>query len=131
MIGLLFHESYSVSININNIRNNKGHIRLSVFTSEESFENRKPIMKKSYRKHNIQNNKLKATVHLKSGIYGISILDDEDDDKKMKYNFLGMPTEGFGFAAYYHSSMKKPKFDDFKFLIEDKPLNFSSKMRYL
>jgi uncharacterized protein (DUF2141 family) len=55
---------------------------------------------------------------LEPGIYGLSLLDDENKDGKMEYNFLRLPREGFGFSDYYHTGFTKPKFDSFKFNID-------------
>jgi uncharacterized protein (DUF2141 family) len=55
---------------------------------------------------------------LEPGIYGLSLLDDENSNGKMEYNFLGIPKEGFGFSDYYHKGLKRPKFESFKFSID-------------
>jgi uncharacterized protein (DUF2141 family) len=56
---------------------------------------------------------------MEAGIYGLSLLDDENNNGNMEYNFLGIPKEGFGFSDYYHTGLTKPKFDAFKFSIDE------------
>ena len=41
------------------------------------------------------------------------MLDDENDDGKMNYNFLGAPKEGYGFCNYEHTGFGKPDFSNF------------------
>jgi len=81
---------------------------------------------------NMNNGKLKATVYLPEGTYGIAVLDDKNKDNEMNYTMLGMPKEGFGFANYYHSGFSYPKFSDFAFQhqkAKNKPATV--KLRYL
>jgi len=80
----------------------------------------------------MNNGKLKATVYLPEGTYGIAVLDDKNKDNEMNYTMLGMPKEGFGFANYYHSGFSYPKFSDFAFQhqkAKNKPATV--KLRYL
>jgi len=56
---------------------------------------------------------------LEPGTYGLTLLDDENMSSLMEYNFIGIPKEGFGFSDYYHTGIKKPKFDQFKFTIKE------------
>ena len=57
-------------------------------------------------------------MNLDSGTYGISVLDDENVNNRMDYNFIGIPKEGFGFSNYFHTGLSKPHFDKFKFEIK-------------
>jgi uncharacterized protein (DUF2141 family) len=57
-------------------------------------------------------------IQLESGIYGASLLDDENDNGKMDYNLLGIPKEGFGFSNYYHTGFSKPKMQAFQFEVK-------------
>ncbi len=69
---------------------------------------------------------------LDPGIYGLSLLDDENSNGKMEYNFFGIPKEGFGFSDYYHTGITKPKFDAFKFSIDkDQTKRITIRIRYM
>ena len=78
------------------------------------------------------NGMLKTTIEIESGVYGLSILDDENSDAKMEYNMVGMPKEGFGFSNYYHSGFTKPNYKQFLVNInpsEKSPIVFQ--LRYI
>ena len=67
---------------------------------------------------------------LKPGVYGISVLDDENKDGEMKYNWFGIPKEGYGFSNFYHTGITKPNFKDFDFIVGEKDKIVQVKMKY-
>lgn len=108
-------KSHTITVQIGNIRNSKGRIQLQVYKNQETFGKETPWKEYYVSKEAMKNNMLVYKIsELESGTYGISILDDEDKNKKMKYSWM-MPDEGFGFSDYYHVGMSRPKFEDFKF----------------
>jgi len=122
----------NVEVRVTGIRNNKGSIIISVFKNQASFEKEKPFLSKKFDKKEIHNEQLIAKFYLEEGIYGFALLDDENNDAKMEYSFLGIPQEGFGFSNYYHSGFTKPKFETFKLEINKQIINKSTmKIRYM
>lgn len=119
-----------VNVTVTNIRSEKGNLVLHVFKDQQSFKDSKPLKKVKYTKTALANGTVKFTITLEPGTFGLSIMDDENNNSKMDYNMIGMPKEGFGFSDYYHTSMTRPTFSDFKFDLKgDK--NVIMKMRYL
>ncbi len=107
--------NHTVTVQIGNIRNSKGRIQLQIYKNQETFAKETPWKEYYVSKDDMKNKMLVYKISdLESGIYGISILDDEDKNKKMKYSWM-LPDEGFGFSDYYHVGMSRPKFEDFKF----------------
>lgn len=106
-----------VEATIKGIKSSKGHIAVMVFTDSKSYEDKKPAHKLKYPKKSMVNGNMKIVLDLQPGVYGISLLDDENDNNKMDYNMVKMPKEGFAFSDFYLSGFTKPVFDDFKFEI--------------
>ena len=121
----------SLIVEITGIRNRTGNICFAVFVDEAGFDKEQAYYEKNYSKSNIKNGKLTLRLKLKPGVYGISILDDENKDGEMRYNLIGVPKEGFGFSNYYHTGFKKPKFENFSFRISDKDKKVVVKMKYM
>jgi len=120
----------SVSIKINEIESTKGNIQVSVFVNQKDFENKKPYMKKVFpKKDYLKNGVFQCDFNLPNGTYGIVILDDENADGQMDYNFFKMPKEGYGFSNFIHESLSKPKFSDFQFTL-NKNQEFNIVLRY-
>ena len=107
----------NVKVVIEGMRSKKGKIVLAVFKDQEGFKARKPVKRIVLDKSELEGNEI--VFSLDKGIYGISILDDENDNDKMDYNFFGLPKEGFGFSNYYHEGFSKPHFDQFKFEVKN------------
>ncbi|MCC5923303.1 MAG: DUF2141 domain-containing protein [Crocinitomicaceae bacterium] len=122
----------TITMNVDNLRNNKGQIIVAVFEDDASFQAEKPKYDKVFDKKSMKNAKLKIRFSLPPGTYAITLVDDENKNNEMDYNFFGIPKEGFGFSNYYHEGMSKPKFQQFKFHVKKgEKKTITSKMRYM
>ena len=127
-----FAQTFTLHVNITNIRNTKGKMQVQIFKNQEDFDNAAPwksvlIVKATTMKGNTITYDVTG---IPAGTYGIAILDDENTDTKMNYSFM-LPTEGFGFSNYYHTAWSKPKFDSFKFTVNAADVNINIKVRYV
>ena len=87
-----------IKVNIYNLRNNKGHVLISLFKDGKGYPD-KPDKAFKIDKATISNNKAELFFkELPPGNYAISILHDQNDDQKMNTNFFGLPKEGYGFS---------------------------------
>lgn len=107
----------TIPIIVKNIKNSKGRLSIGVFKDATSFEEEKPHKIILVSKKDLVNGTLKSSIEIEVGVYGLSILDDENSDYKMEYNMIGMPKEGFGFSNYYHTGFTKPNFKQFLVVI--------------
>ncbi len=65
------------------------------------------------------------------GTYAIAIMHDENDNKKLDKNFLGVPTEGYGVSNDHTHAMSAPTWDESKFVVErGKNLTMSVPLHY-
>lgn len=122
----------NVEITISNIRSEKGQILLAVFKNQREFNTENPSFQYKISKEKLNNETLIVKIDIPDGCWGISVLDDQNNNNKMDYSIINIPKEGFGFSNYYHTGLSKPKFDDFKFTIEKNTKNkICIKIRYL
>lgn len=121
----------TVTLHFMDIKSASGCLQYGIYTNEEEFRNEKPIKLHKVAKTALKDGKLIAALQLPAGIYGISILDDENFNGLMDYNFVGMPREGFAFSNYYHSGLSRPKFQQFKFEVRSETLHLDCKFRYI
>ncbi|MEJ6615612.1 MAG: DUF2141 domain-containing protein [Crocinitomicaceae bacterium] len=106
---------HTLTVQITNIRNSKGRIQLQIYRNQAAYSKQTPWRVKYVSKDDLKNKTLVYSIpSLESGVYGIAILDDEDQNTKMKYSWL-MPDEGFGFSDFYLTGLSSPDFEDFKF----------------
>jgi uncharacterized protein (DUF2141 family) len=121
-----------VEITVTGIRSDKGQIAVGVFLDDKSFQAEKAFLEYQFPKQEISGGVMTFSIGLKPGVYGLSLLDDEDSDRQMKYGMLGIPREGFGFSGYYHTGFTKPAFDAFSFTVEaGRTKKITVRMRYI
>lgn len=124
--------SQTITMEIDNLRNNKGQIIVAIFEDYATFQEETPKYDKVFSKKSTKDGKLTIRFSLPPGTYAITLVDDENKNKEMDYNFIGLPKEGFGFSDYYHSGMSKPKFHQFKFTVrKGEQKTVQSTIRYI
>jgi len=119
-ICLLFsfsQEKTILDIEITNIRNRNGVIRLSVYTGPTQYPYH-PVKTYEIKKDSVVNGIIHTCLKdLSPGQYGLCFLDDENRTGQMESNFFGIPLEGFGFANNPKLFLKKPEYDRIVFKI--------------
>ena len=119
-ISFSYGQEKNVRIEVESIRSNKGQVILALFKTEEQFEEEEPFKSIVLDKSSIKNGILSVNVDLPVGQYGISLLDDENENKLMDYSFFGIPEEGFGFSNFVHTGFSKPDLEVFTISIQNK-----------
>jgi len=124
--------SQTLDVCIKNIHGMNGQICVAVFADEAGFEAEKTVWRTICPKSKVVNGELHMKIHMQPGKYGLSVLDDENENRKMDYKLFGIPREGFGFSNYYQKPLRKPVFDDFSFVVEKNvTMQITIMMRYL
>ena len=125
--------SQTLHVTIKNIQAPaKGIIRIAIFSNEKGYRAEKDFIAANYEKKNLKNGTMTVEIPVKKGVYGITVLDDENNNGQMDYNLLGIPKEGFGFSNFKLTKMRKPKFEDFSFQVEEKQVkDIVVSMRYM
>ncbi len=113
-----FLSAQLLDVHISNIRNTKGQLCLAIFASEDEFKVEKPCWRLYCDKKEVHNGEFSIQIPFREGNWGFSLLDDENSNGKMEYNFIGMPREGFGFSNYELKGLHRPVFDDFCFQLK-------------
>lgn len=133
LIGGIFQvKAQKLEVLVKDIRSSNGAIVVGIYTNQESFAEEEVFLEKKIKKSSLSNGQLKFEISLPPGTYGLALLDDEDDDDEMNYNFFGIPEEGFGFSDYYHTGLSRPKFDSFEFTVnENNTTMVTVKMKYM
>ncbi len=91
----------NITMNISGLQSAKGQVIIQVFKDHQSFVAEQPYKIFRYSKKVVKNGALTAHCDLQPGAtYGRALLDDENGNGVMDYNFLKIPKEGFGFSDY-------------------------------
>ncbi len=89
-------EKGELHITVHKIKTDSGSIRVALFRDEESF------LEKEWTSKSVPVNGHESVTiefnELPEGVYGISVFHDENDNEELDTNFIGIPTEPFGFG---------------------------------
>lgn len=122
----------NIDLVITGIKESKGNIKLSIYVDEKSYQEDKPLRMMKMSKAGMVKGVLTEKLTLEPGVYGMALLDDENLNGEMDFNFMHMPVEGFAFSNFYLTGLKRPHFEDFDFKIEKgQKLLITMKLRYL
>lgn len=106
-------ETVDLKIIITNIQALKGNIQLGVFNNPKTFLEKGKAYKSFSRK--VTNDSLVIEFKdVEKNSYAISVYQDKNLDDKCNLNFLGIPTEPYGFSKNFKPKFSKPTFDDCK-----------------
>jgi hypothetical protein len=95
------------------------HATAHAQTVELTIKKEQPCKQLKFVKTNSVKGVLTVKFGLEPGIVGFALLDDENSNGKMDYNFIRYPLEGFGFSNYYHKGFTKPNLDEFSFKLTE------------
>lgn len=90
----------------------EGTVYLTLFDKAEGFPSkRKEAI--TYRVKKVKSKTVKVVFdNVKYGNYAIAVWHDQNDNKKLDKNWLGVPNEGFGASRDAKGKMGPPKFKD-------------------
>lgn len=111
IIGFLtLSKPLAVTIEIKELKNSKGQILLELSDADKN-------VLKGYT-HEIQNGQCIITLDgLKPGKYAFKYFHDENSNKKLDTNLIGIPKEGFGFSNNAKGKFGPPSFEKMIFKI--------------
>ncbi|MCF8369352.1 MAG: DUF2141 domain-containing protein [Bacteroidales bacterium] len=104
-----------IVVKVIGLRNDNGSVGITLFNSAEGFpmDFNKAIRKKYIE---IKNNTVETTFKdVPEGAYAIAVYHDEDNDRKMDTNFLGIPKEGTGSSNNPKPRMGPPVYTNCQF----------------
>lgn len=107
---------HSLTVNISNLKPSKGNLEIGLFNKAAGFLKEGLQYKKKTVKAAV-NSQTVTFENLPSGEYALAIFQDENLNKKCDTNFLGVPTEGFGFSNNFKPTISAPNFNQTKFTV--------------
>lgn len=115
-IGAPLAQAADLAITVTDVRVQQGSLRIAVVDSEAGWSDGGTPVAGTVRK--TQGGE--ETFHfsgLAPGRYAVMVMHDQNDNGKLDSNFMGMPTEGYGFSNN-PAEMRKPTFEEARFELE-------------
>jgi len=104
---------------ITNIKDIRGHIEIGLYNDPNVF----PEVNKQYKVYyfKVTSNTMKYTIKgLKNDNYALAIFHDANSDTICNKNFMGIPTEDYGFSNNIRPFLSPPSFEDAVIHLDDK-----------
>ncbi|WP_376697264.1 DUF2141 domain-containing protein [Wenzhouxiangella sp. EGI_FJ10305] len=113
------------------IKNSTGTVACALFDAPEGFPTEFLRHATRIMMMKIEDTKGRCDfLNIEPGTYALAVIHDENMDGKMDTNWLGAPTEGYGFSAKAKISMSAPSFEDASFSYDGKDLNLTIGLTY-
>jgi uncharacterized protein (DUF2141 family) len=95
---------------VEGLRDNNGRVGCSLFNGPDGFprDKAKEFRGMWTRKHN--HVAVCDFTGVPSGTYAVTVLDDSNTNGKMDFNFIGLPTKGYGFSNDAKATLTPPSF---------------------
>lgn len=116
-VGFGFSQTANLTIIIKGIQNPIGTMNFAVYDDAENYDNSKDyFVGKSIPVESLEFEYVFQDMPY--GNYAISLFHDEDENKELNTNWIGMPKELFGFSNDAKAKMGPPDFEDASFEIK-------------
>ena len=124
-------ECPGIHVDILNIKNSTGTIGCALFESPEGF----PFAFMRFATHiivlKIQDTKARCDfVDIPPGTYALGVIHDENMNGELDTNWLGIPTEGYGFSNEAKATLSPPAFSAAAFSYEGQDMSLSIRLDY-
>ena len=114
-LGLInFAQTGAIEVKIYGIENNNGIVMIGLYNSEADF----PDFDKGYTgaaPEADENGVTYTFIDIPAGKYALAVWHDEDKDKALDKNMLGIPRESYGFSNNKFGTFGPPDFKDAAF----------------
>lgn len=105
---------------IEGIKNAKGQVKVGLEKTAEEFD-QGPLHEARYRGETVASKEGRIEVRFRDvpyGTYAIKSFHDEDGNGQLNTNFMGIPTEDYGFSNNARGTMGPAKFQDARFELD-------------
>jgi uncharacterized protein (DUF2141 family) len=118
-----------IRVSVSNLRNVNGLVGVALFRTNKGFPDKTEgaIEGKSF---SAKAGEEIVFDNLPYGTYAISVLHDENGNRKMDKNFIGIPKEGFGTSNNPKIRRGPPSFDESRVTLDRKNLDLKIDMNY-
>ena len=106
----------SITVTVEEIRDG-GTLEVALYNSAESWDGDEPM---SFDRAEPVDGRVTLTFDgLEAGEYAIRIYHDENADRQFNMNFMGVPTEGYGFSNNPFPRFRGARFDEAVFTVAE------------
>jgi len=120
-----------IHVKVLNIRNSTGTVDCALFDSAEGFPVHVLHSASSVMVIKVRNTEARCDFEdIPAGKYALAVIHDENMNGKLDLNWMGIPTEGYGFSNGAKALLGPPSFDAASFRYTGGPLDMAISLKY-
>jgi len=124
-------ECDGIHVRILNIRNSTGTVACALFESPKGFPTEYLHAATNIMIIRIRNTQARCDFEdIAPGTYALAVVHDENMNGKLDVNWLGVPTEGYGFSNDARGFLGAPSFSAASFRFDGRLLNLTIRLHY-
>jgi uncharacterized protein (DUF2141 family) len=120
----------TISVRIEGLRNDKGTVFVSLFDNKKAFKDGKNAVV-SGQARPVGGSCVVVLDKVPAGRYALHFIHDENENKKLDTNFIGIPKEGFGFSKDAMGRFGPPDFEAAVLAIPAGPFQVVMRAKYM
>lgn len=109
-------ETYNLRVEFTGINNDTGVIMAALVNSQDNYDNNEMFIGKAGIISNGSSEILFENIP--AGMYAVKAYHDENENGELDTNFLGIPSEDYGFSNDARGSFGPPSWEDASFMLE-------------
>ena len=120
-----------IHVKILNIRNSTGTVACALFESPEGFPNEYLHFATNIMIIKIRKSQARCDFEdIPPGTYAMAVVHDENMNGKLDTNWMGIPTEGYGFSNDAKALLGAPSFSAASFLYDGRNIDLTMRLNY-
>lgn len=120
-----------IHVEVLNIKNSMGSVACALFESQDGFPNEYLRFATNIMSIKIRKSQARCDFEdIPPGIYAIAVVHDENMNGKLDTNFLGIPTEGYGFSNDAKGMVGAASFSSASFSYDGQKLDLTISLHY-
>lgn len=128
---IAFAQCPGIHVKVLNIRDSKGTVDCALFDSPEGFPIEVLHSAKNAMVIKVRNTQARCDFEdIPPGTYALAVIHDENMNGKLDTNWVGVPTEGYGFSNDAKALLGAPSFSAASFPYDGQNLDMTISLRY-
>jgi len=120
-----------IHVKIQDIRNSTGTVACALFESSEGFPDEFLLFATNIMIIKIRKSQARCDFEdIPPGTYAMAVVHDENMNGKLDTNWIGIPTEGYGFSNDAKASLGAPSFSAASFLYDGRNIDLTMSLNY-
>ncbi len=112
-------DSAVLEVSVSNLENSNAPIYFAIYQDDKFFL-KTDKMYKGLRVSPKGSTQPKVKISVPAGEYALAVYQDINENGKLDLNFLGIPTEPYGFSQNFKPRLSAPNFSDIKVYVKSK-----------